>query len=630
MVGPRAPRLAAPLDHVGAGPGVGRAVAREQRQGGVLEPEVAALRRAARQGPRVAIGGRSHSRRAACARPCSSGSAASMRRHVRPEALPLLALGVGQLRQRRRVTHAGQGRVRLPGGERPVPSRLSPVVEQPGRQLQVGSQPVQACGAGRLAPARQPCILESPGRPRPEVAQAASYRKCTSSAPSLGWLLGSSRTACWKWSMASASRPLACRASRQIGVGVGVLGVEAGRLAASGRWPRPAGPWRYNATPRLSWPYADLGSMLTLCRKWSMASSSRPDRPGPCRGCCEARRISGSMLRACWKWLDRLIQPALGVESEGEIVVGRAYSWGRAGGLAPRWSIGLVHPAHGRQDHAEAVVGCTGLGPQRQRRTEDSRGPRPTAAPGSASSQAQSRARSPAGNVLCDRGQQRHRLPAALARDPAQSGRQLRRQLSHPQLPGERVSRAASCHSSGWRRRSRTASGSAPRATASSHSRRRRSGVMLAQSSRAATISARTAESRTAAATASLSSPSRPNPASANADNTAARPRPGRRSRPLHERRRPGPGVVQALRQIPGRPWPGPPAGAGRPAPPAPPAAGPAPAVPALRGSGTPGGDSRPEPRPCRPRCATPHVARPAAARATPRRRSPARPGPAP
>ena len=41
---------------------------------------------------------------------------------------------------------------------------------------------------------------------------------------------------------------------------------------------------------------------------------------------------------------------------------------------------------------------------------------------------------------------------------------------------------------------------------------------MLAQSSRAATISPRTAEARTAATTAALSSPSRPSPASANAD----------------------------------------------------------------------------------------------------------------
>ena len=54
------------------------------------------------------------------------------------------------------------------------------------------------------------------------------------------------------------------------------------------------------------------------------------------------------------------------------------------------------------------------------------------------------------------------------------------------------VKAGPSRHNFGWRRRSRHGSGSAARATARSHATRAGSSVMLAQSSRAATISTRT------------------------------------------------------------------------------------------------------------------------------------------
>src|SRR5262249_9601659 len=56
MVRPRASILDASVDHVSAGPGVTRAIAGQQRQGGVLEPEMAVVRRAALHCPRVSVG----------------------------------------------------------------------------------------------------------------------------------------------------------------------------------------------------------------------------------------------------------------------------------------------------------------------------------------------------------------------------------------------------------------------------------------------------------------------------------------------------------------------------------------------------------------------------------------------
>ena len=69
----------------------------------------------------------------------------SLYRHVRPEVLPLLALRRRQLRQLCRVTHTGQGGVRLPAGR--GPARPLAAVLELDRKLQVSSQPAQSLQA---------------------------------------------------------------------------------------------------------------------------------------------------------------------------------------------------------------------------------------------------------------------------------------------------------------------------------------------------------------------------------------------------------------------------------------------------------------------------------------------------
>ena len=163
VVRPRPLVLATPIHKVGARLHVARAIAGQQQQGGVLEPEVAVVRRAVLQGPCVTIGGPGPFPAGGVSPALPQGISGNLCRHVPPEALPLLALGVGQLRQRIPVTHAGQSGVRLPGSERPVHHLTA--LEQLGRQFDVGPQPVERspaqAGSLRLINSWLPSVFAS-------------------------------------------------------------------------------------------------------------------------------------------------------------------------------------------------------------------------------------------------------------------------------------------------------------------------------------------------------------------------------------------------------------------------------------------------------------------------------------
>ena len=245
--------------------------------------------------------------------------------------------------------------------------------------------------------------------------------------------------------------------------------------------------------------------------------------------------------------LDRPIQPALGVESHGKIVVCQHVSGIETEG-ALEGVDRLVHSAHGVQVLAEAVVDGTGIGPQRQRGAEIAKALVPPPEP-----------------VECPRQFEGH--PEILREAFLRGGEQSEGRPTTLAKPGsEHSPTGVTPRRPSAPRRSavagpRPARGRAGEGGPGPRPGRRRGrppGAIPAAGGPGSCSPSRRGQRRFPRATTRPARPPRqprfclrldPTLPPRTPTNTGARPRPGRRSLRVRERHRPAPRVVQALCQ---------------------------------------------------------------------------------